>query len=108
LGAAVSNFSLIWRLPASVQLAFDLQTALFIACPPLLSYLFYRAAVFAYGSLAEKVIRNVDLHRLGLIKQLGYASPKQVREENLLWNELGAFFVHADGLDPDRPIKTSG
>lgn len=105
--ATLANLSMVVSLRLLTSVDFSPRAFLFIVCPGLLSYLFYRAAVFAYATLAEKVMRNVDLHRLELIKQLGYALPKEVREENLLWQELGLFFVQAKELDPDRPIKKS-
>lgn len=84
--------------------AVDLRTVFFVAIPFLLAALLYRAAVFTYGALAEKVLRNVDLKRLDLIAKLGYERPKTVGEEQELWRELSGFFVDGYDRDPQRPL----
>jgi hypothetical protein len=60
--------------------------------------------VLAYGELSEKLVRTVDLHRLELIEKLGFARPRDAREERELWLELAAFYSGDGDIDPDRPI----
>lgn len=102
----VGSLALATRhLRAGGLLEWDARTAAFVLMPALFGWLFYRAAVLAHGELAEKLVRTVDLYRLELIEKLGFARPRDVREERELWCELAAFYAGDGDLDPDRPIQ---
>jgi hypothetical protein len=107
LAAAVTVGSIaigVRHVRAEGDLVLDPRTATFILVPALLGWLFYRAAVLASGELSDRLVRAVDLHRLKLIEKLGFARPRDVREERELWGELAAFFAGDGDLDQDRPI----
>ena len=91
--AACSGVVTIWRAVLLIPLAF------------LLSRVFYEGAVYAFGTLAEQMIRASDLYRLPLIKALGYKMPKTVDEELKMFGELNAFFAQAVQREKSREIQ---
>ena len=65
----------------------------------------YQGAIYAFSTLAEKMVRLVDLHRLQLISALGYKSPATVKEELDILKELNEFFTQSNNSrDPTRPL----
>jgi hypothetical protein len=83
-----------------------LWTALLAGGSLLLAGMSYRAAEFAFGTLAETITRLVDLHRTKLLLALGYEPPKTVAEELEIWAELRAFFAQAKARTPTRALRT--
>lgn len=71
----------------------------------LLSRVFYDGAVYAFGTLAEQMVRAADLYRLHLIRALGYKSPVTVGEELDILDEMNGFFAQAVPRDKDRQIE---
>lgn len=70
-----------------------------------LAVVFYHGAIYAFSTLAEKMIRLVDLHRLQLISALGYKTPAKVQEELDILKELNEFFTQPNNpRDPARAL----
>jgi hypothetical protein len=86
LGA--NDWRALWFVAGSVTLA--------LAC--------YHTAVFAFGAVAERIIRFVDLQRLRLLTGVGYAPPKTVAEELEMFKELNDFFAGGSQRDSKRTL----
>lgn len=90
------------RLGRAVDVAWP-DVLLFLAFVTL-ARIAYNACVFAFETVAERVVRLVDLRRLHLLTALGYDAPKTVDEERQMWSELRGFFATADRRLPTRPL----
>ncbi len=99
----VLNLQHVWRPPAGTQPG--VRSWLFVLVSSALALLFYRAAVFAYEGLREKVVRAVDTSRLAVLKKLGFKLPLDVAEEKALWSSLSEFFVDGVPLNPKYELK---
>ena len=83
---------------------FNLRAALVVGLSAFLSFVFYRGAVYAFGTVAEKMVKMIDLQRLQLIAALGYKFPQTVGEELEIFDELQRFFAQGNPRDSLRPL----
>jgi hypothetical protein len=76
-----------------------------LATSAVLTWIFYRGAIFAVGSLRDKVTRLFDLNQARLIDALGFETPKTLGEQRSLLVEISAFFMQAGKLRENWPMK---
>jgi hypothetical protein len=72
----------------------------------MLSITTYRGSAFAFLAFKEKTTSLIDLNRHMLLRKLGY-TPKNVKDEMELLNELHNFIVQAEPRDQQRKIEFS-
>jgi hypothetical protein len=68
-----------------------------------LAFLTYRGATFAMEILSIKMTTLIDMYRLAMLRQFGFAA-KTVGDELEIYAELRGFFVQASKLDESRPL----
>lgn len=62
----------------------------------------YKSAVYAFGGVADGIIRLVDLHRVRVLMTFGLAPPETFEEERAMFRELNAFFSNAISTNLDK------
>ena len=88
----------VWQFPPAARAP---ATAL---CAIGVGYLFYRAAIEAYGGVAERVIRLIDLRRLSVLKVFGFGMPLTVGDERTMMIQLQQFFAQEELIPDNRPL----
>jgi hypothetical protein len=98
-----SAWTFVWSLVWAVWLCLSQGPApLFLGVAllgPLLSYVWYRAAVAQYRTVADLLRSSVDLFRFDLLAALRYPQPGSVQEETELWRTVDALHARYELYD---------
>jgi hypothetical protein len=68
------------------------------------AFVFYRAAVRSVAVVRDTIVRVVDLYRLRVITEAGYAAPATVTEEIEMFRELRRFWTSGAPRSGERKI----
>ncbi len=104
----ISSLPFIWNWAInSAPIWIEFRAVAFLVAGAFASLVLYRGALHAFGGLAEKTTRAIDLNRLALLKQMGFATPADMAAERELWGQLAAFFAPGKPTlpVPDPPLQ---
>jgi len=80
---------------AGAAIVIDWWTVAFTAVCLALTAGSYRTAVYAFGGVADGIIRLIDLHRVRVLMTFGLAQPATFADERAMFKELAEFFGNA-------------
>jgi hypothetical protein len=94
-----------WRAMSAASWGVDWRSTAALAGGVLLSLVSYRGAVFAVGSLKDKIVRLFDLNQAKLIGAMGFEAPKTFGKQLQLLREMNEFFTRGQKIGDDWAMK---